>query len=450
MKVLHVTYGFLPDPPGGTELYVHGLAQQLAALGVHSTIAAPGDADDAYTVGGIDVRRFGCDPARQTLDVLYGAGDARASLAFSRVLEEVKPDVLHQHAWSPACSTDLVRQTKAARKPVVFTYHTPTVSCQRGTLLRFGLEPCSGVLDERLCTACVLDAAGMNPFVRAGIGAVPRAVGRSIGRHGFQGGMWTALRLPSLMKRRLAETRELFDLVDAWISLTPWVTRVLIDNGVSPSRIVESSHGVDHRSDAERDSQQPGTLRLAYFGRLDTSKGLNVLFDALKQIPEAEIELDVYAIRQAGSEREARAVDAIAAADARVRVLTPVPHDKVADALKRYDAVVIPSQTFETGPLILLESQACGVPAIGSAVGGLADKIRHDETGLLVTPFDSPAAWAAAVQRCIDDRPLLPRLRSAIRPPRTMLEVAHEMMDVYQRVTTHSREQNAVRAPEPV
>src|SRR2546423_3252724 len=52
---------------------------------------------------------------------------------------------------------------------------------------------------------------------------------------------------------------------------------------------------------------------------------------------------------------------------------------------------------------------ACGVPVVGSAVGGLLDTVVDGVTGLLVPPRD-PAATAAALRTVLGDDDLRVRL----------------------------------------
>jgi len=51
---------------------------------------------------------------------------------------------------------------------------------------------------------------------------------------------------------------------------------------------------------------------------------------------------------------------------------------------------------------VVLEAMARGVPVVATAVGGLPDLVRHEETGLLVPPR-SPEALAGAIQRILRD-----------------------------------------------
>jgi hypothetical protein len=69
---------------------------------------------------------------------LYGEGDQTAAREFAKILDEERPDVGHLHAFTRGVSLRMARKAKRRGVKVVFTYHTPTVSCQRGTLMHWG------------------------------------------------------------------------------------------------------------------------------------------------------------------------------------------------------------------------------------------------------------------------------------------------------------------------
>src|SRR5262245_39934301 len=136
MKSLHVPFGFYPDVVGGTEVYVAALASALARQHHQAVVAAPGPAALYYLHdGGTPVHRFPVDERVTDVAELYGEGDLNAAEGFARILDRERPDVVHLHAFTRACSLLLVRKTRHRGIPVVFTYHTPTVSCARGTLM---------------------------------------------------------------------------------------------------------------------------------------------------------------------------------------------------------------------------------------------------------------------------------------------------------------------------
>jgi glycosyltransferase involved in cell wall biosynthesis len=104
----------------------------------------------------------------------------------------------------------------------------------------------------------------------------------------------------------------------------------------------------------------------------------------------------------------------------------------VIPALARYDALVAPSQWLETGPLVVLEAFAARIPVIGSDLGGIAELIADGTDGLLVRPFSSPQAWAAAFRRISAQPDLVDSWRDQIRPPRHTRQAALEIMTVYE------------------
>lgn len=434
MKTLHIAFSFPPDPPGGTELYVAALCRELQAMGVGAVVTAPGPRDARYRHDGVTVRRFAMQTGPLDLVELYGGGDRAAADVFDRILREERPDVVHQHALTPACSIQLIERAKAFGVPVVFTYHTPTTTCQRGNLLEWGTTPCDGRLERHRCTACTLQGYGLGRGTSRTLAHVPASAGRLIGQARLAGGPWTALRMSSLMEHRLHASQMLFESVDRFVALAPWVEQLLQRNGVPAEKITCVPHGIaSARPPARRRSSMSGRLRLAHLGRVDPIKGTALLIDALRRAPDASVSLDIFGVVQ--SSAGAGMLEGwrqLAQGDARVRFLPPIDYDTVIDRLAEYDMVVVPSQGMETGPLVVLEAFAAGVPVIGAALGGIADKIADGVDGLLVRPYHSVEAWSAALIRVGSDRRLVADLSGGVRPPRSMSDVARAMRALYE------------------
>lgn len=433
MKVLHVPYTYPPESGGGTEVYVEQLCRHLRDCGIESVVAAPGRDNRSGVIGGTRVHWFATDPARQSLATLYGAGDIQAADAFERVLTIERPDVVHQHALSPACSTEIARRGRHAAIPVVFTVHTPAVYCQQGAMLRWGTTPCNVAWDHAACTSCVLHTLGVPGLARAVLRPVSAIVGAGVEARHLEGGLWTALRLPALMRTRLEEVTDLFSVVSKIISLTPWMSDLLGRNGVALDRIVEVPHGTDAPGRLDRHEHRSGDpIRLVHLGRLDATKGTLVIVEALAAVPSLNVTLDIFGF--GGSEAGNRYADQVrqaAALDARMRLHPPVDHRDVVRTISGFDGVVVPSQAMETGPLVVLEAFAAGVPVLGSNLGGIAAKVRHEVDGILVESFTEPQAWTRIIERCVADEVLLQRLAANVVAPRSMHDVAREMAAVY-------------------
>ena len=341
MKVIHVPYCFAPDPMGGTEIYVAGLAADLQELSVENVIAAPATASDSYTFDGLRVRRFRVASGNIDLRHLYGAGDPEAAVEFDRVLEEEKPDLVHLHAFTPGASVRLVRSAKRRGLPVVFTYHTPTVSCQRGTLVRWGTEFCDGKLHVRRCSGCALHGLGLNRPMALAVGALPPWLGRTLGDAHLHGRIWTALRMSELTSLRQDIFRMLMTEVDHVVAVCSWVREVLLLNEVPPAKITLCRHGIRLRVNAA-EQQVPVSsvgskdeLRVVLVGRYDRTKGIHVLIKALRADPSLKVLLDIYGVVQTESnERYRRRMVALAANDQRISFRDPVPSHRMVDVLR--------------------------------------------------------------------------------------------------------------------
>ena len=70
---------------------------------------------------------------------------------------------------------------------------------------------------------------------------------------------------------------------------------------------------------------------------------------------------------------------------------------EVTDYMNAADFLCLPSQN-EGVANVVLESFACGIPVVATAVGGIPEVVVAGETGLLATPFGDTAALAALVQ----------------------------------------------------
>lgn len=88
--------------------------------------------------------------------------------------------------------------------------------------------------------------------------------------------------------------------------------------------------------------------------------------------------------------------------------------DDVEQLLAALDVFVLTSR-WEGLPRAVVEAMAAGVPVVASAVGCVADVVRHERTGLLVPAGDGPG-FSAAVTRLLDDPTLRARLAAAAQP----------------------------------
>jgi glycosyltransferase involved in cell wall biosynthesis len=445
VKIIQIPFSFYPDPIGGTEVYVEALSQQLKELGVDVLVAAPGEENQTYIYQELPVRRLKTSGITD-IRALYGMGDEAIFQEFSILLDQEQPNLVHLHALTRGVSLRLVQAAKQRNIPVVFTYHTPTVTCQRGTLLKEGTQVCDGKLELRTCARCTLQGLGLNTLQANAIGSLSPWIGSFIGTFGLQGGAWTALRMTELLSHRHNTFHQFVETVDHVIAVCNWVRDVLIRNQVPPEKITVIRQGLCHTSvqsvNQPLQEQAASSLKVVFLGRLDPTKGIHILIQAICSNPNLAVHLDIYGISQGeANDHYQKTLRALVGTDSRIQFKLPISSEEIIPTLANYDLLAVPSQWLETGPMVLLEAFAARVPVIGSNLGGIAELIHHGINGILVDPM-SVEAWRESFRNLSQNRDELDHLRANIVPPRCMDDVATKMLFVYHKILkTHAFEE---------
>ena len=157
--------------------------------------------------------------------------------------------------------------------------------------------------------------------------------------------------------------------------------------GAREVRIVPSS--VEMPEVVEQPDEPPHVL---YVGRLSAEKGIEDFLAATEGLPRV--------IVGAGPIRVPESVGA-------------VPHSAVGGYYERAAVVCIPSRREGYG-MVAREAMAYGRPVVASEVGGLADAIEDQVTGLLIPPGDV-MSLRAAVARVFADPEIRASLGAAAR-----------------------------------
>ena len=136
-------------------------------------------------------------------------------------------------------------------------------------------------------------------------------------------------------------------------------------------------------------------------GRLVPQKGVEYFIRAIPSIarrfPEAK-----YVIVGEGWSRDLLEAEARASGHSDKIKFTGFASDQdVIDLMTSADVLVVPS-IYEPFGIVALEGMATGVPVVASNVGGLAEVIDHDRTGLFVYPR-SPESIAWGIGKILSD-----------------------------------------------
>ena len=148
-----------------------------------------------------------------------------------------------------------------------------------------------------------------------------------------------------------------------------------------------------------------------FVGRFVAKKGIGVLAEAVRRLRAAG---DSTPITCVGDGPERATLEALARDAGGVTLTGWLPPDSVAPLMAQAWSLLVPSVVAPNGdaeglPSVIPEAMAQACPIIGSAQGGIAEAVRHQQTGLLLPPGDA-TALAEAMRRLVSE----PQLRHGL------------------------------------
>lgn len=148
---------------------------------------------------------------------------------------------------------------------------------------------------------------------------------------------------------------------------------------------------------ARRTHQGEGVLSLVFVGILAEHKGVHTCIEALNQLPAEKRKRVHLTILGKGHEQYVERLHRLVAEFQLAEFVTfhaPIPRAELPEFLGRFDVLLLTSIWAEPLARIMQEGLASGLVVIGSANGGTAETILHDENGLLFPAGDADALAA--------------------------------------------------------
>lgn len=174
--------------------------------------------------------------------------------------------------------------------------------------------------------------------------------------------------------------------------------------------------------------------RLLFFGMIRPNKGLHVLLQALKRLPDCRLTI----VGEPEGRRYFEEVRALAGTlpDGQVEIVSRfIAEAEIAGYFDRSHLVALPYTEFAAQSGVLQQAVAHGRPVVASNVGGLGESVREWGIGSIVTPNDE-ASLAEGITRAL--RPDAFRAAAAatarVRDQHTWTEMAEATLDVYRTV----------------
>lgn len=343
LRFLHMTTFYPPYSFGGDAMYIHRLAHALGDAGHAVDIV---HCIDAYRLlhPKHPETKFAEHPRVRVLGLKSGLGwlspflthqTGRSILKARRIrsiLADGDYDVIHYHNISLLGPEVLTYETPRSRTLKVYTAHDHWLVCPMHVLWKYNRRPC----EKPECLSCVV--RGKRP---------PQA--------------W---RYGSLLSRSSRH-------VDRFVAPSRFTARMHAGRGFEqPIAVLPYFHDVvddDWREAGPR--PQEGSYFL-FVGRLETIKGLHELIDLWREVSDHDLLV-------AGTGTLADKLKARAAGNGRVRFLGPVPQAEIGRLYSHAVACLVPSLTYETFGMVVIEAFARKTPVIARDLGALPEIVRE-------------------------------------------------------------------------
>ncbi len=413
-RVLHVVHGWPPWNHAGTELYAAWLVRRQAAhreVAVFARIADPerslGDAVELLD-GGARVRLIVNNFLQRDPLSRNALRDAAIERDFVRLLDEVRPDLVHVHHLAGHTAA-LPRLAARRRVPVLYQIQDWWAPCARVNLLDRWRRACSGPGLGK-CSAC-LPLTGLPP---------------------------APLLNRALYAYRLAILKDAVERADAWVMGSRFIRQSYEELGyrLPEDRVHVIPYGVELAPRAASRERQPGEpLRFGMIGSIQPHKGIHVAVEAFAGLDPGQAALSIWGDPKIDPEY-ARELESLRGA---VTLRGRFEEDRKAEIFAEMDVLILPSLGLESFGLVAREAMHHGVPVIVAGRGALPEIFDvGGDFGSTYEP-ENPLDLRAEIERLLADPGLLGRWIAALPPVKGADEHAEEIERVYETVLARRR-----------
>lgn len=403
MRILMVNKFLYPN--GGSETYLFKTGAQLTAMGhevqyfgMEHEGRIVGNAAGIYTApmdfhGGSKLAKL-----TYPFQILYSA---EAKRDIRRVLESFHADVVHLNNINFQLTPSVIDGVREfdPNIRIVYTAHDAQWVCPNH-LLRI---PSTG----EVCTSCIDGAVGH--CVR----------NRCIHNSAFRS-------LLGAMEARLYRRKKTYEQVDRIVCPSDFLNGILSHNPQLRGRTVTLHNFVDR---SPEDPEQKGETAVGrklperyvlYFGRYTREKGVETLLKAAGALPEIRFVF-------AGKGELADRIRGLPNAE-EIGFLEGAALRQV---IRGAAFVVFPSEWYENGPFVVIESIMNGTPILASNLGGTPEMIAEGETGELFAAGNEKELQEKIVRLYHDENRLLTYRRGCAAAARGEGSVHFDSLEEY-------------------
>lgn len=456
-RVLLTVHKFFPEHRAGTEVLTLNIAKELKARGYEVLVvtADPPDVDarrkdthesetSSFEYEGIKVHVIEEALRLKGYRFSFEYDHPHVAAHFRTLLNDFRPDLV-QIVHAQNHSAAIIDVARDMNIPVVFYSTDFWFVCPIVQLKRPDGKVCRGPGPGALkCLDCYtpklfppLDefkealgakypaaAKGTSPLQEAAMKAAYSA--------------YIAAKLPDAVKatlKRPGHLRSAANKMQAIMVPTKLMRDVFVENGIDAKLIHHVPFGIRLEAlTAHTKKSQSDHVRIAFIGTLFEHKGVDLLIKAFLALPAGlKCDLSIYGSTEQFPEYGKRLLDMAQDGSENARKISfrgTFPQEKFGEILSNIDVLVIPSRWYENTPLVMQSALATKTPLIATDLGGMAEIIEHDKTGLLFE-LNSVESLKEHLLRVVSEKGLLQKFRSNIKDERSVQMMVDDLERIY-------------------
>ena len=351
---------------GGCENYMLFLSEQLKKMG--HEVEYFGMYDEKNTVGNtkglytqnMDFHSKGADRFLYPFKIIYSF---EAKKKIMKVIDAFKPDIVHLNNINFQLTPSVIYGAKKKRIPIVQTVHDYQMICPNHLLYNFDKnEICEKCLNGTYVN-CIKNKCIHDSRVKSIIGVIEA-------------------RLHSLLGT--------YKKVDLYISPSCFLEEKLLSAKGLYKGKTKTIHNFINKNQFKCENKNSENY-IAFAGRLSKEKGVELLAETAKLLPE-------YTFMVAGDGPDKNLIENIE----NVKLVGFLGGEKLIEFMSNAKVLVVPSIWYENCPLSILEAQCMGVPVVTMNNGGMAELIKDGVTGILVDK-PTPEEMAKGIRRAVEN-----------------------------------------------
>ncbi len=358
---------------GGAEIAAYSLYQGLCQLGYDTIFIAACPEKDVDKVTLASEREFLILHRPETYDHFYHLAAANLSRELNELLERERITVVNFHHFFNF-GIGVLRDLQTSR-PVrkVFTIHEYLAICQHhGQMVTNPDKLLCNAASPQACVSCFPDKTRQQFAVRKTV------------------------------------LSEVFSGIDAYVAPSHFLAKRYIDWGLEESRmsVIENGLRAIPKSVPLPDKSFQKRWTIGFFGQINPFKGVDLLLDVAEMI-EADaslagrIQIRLHGNLIGQSEEFIARVSQHTKSNGAIAFLGPYDNSSVSRLMAECDYVIVPSRWWENSPVVIQEAFAAARPVICTGIGGMAEKVTDDVSGLHFRHND-PADLLAVLLKAAD------------------------------------------------